>query len=107
MPAGMVPCYQQCLYVWCLTVCHACWPIATATDILQVSADERRMGTSVVLPVQRCNYIRHVHRSGATLKYVCLYSTTISDMHAVSIYSDTRVCEVLLHQARSSDMPIR
>ena len=33
--------------------------------------------------------------------YACLNSTTLSDMHAVFIYSDTRVCKVLLHQARN------
>ena len=30
----------------------------------------------------------------------CLYSATLSDMHAGLIYSGTRVCKVLLHQAR-------
>ena len=40
-------------------------------------------------------------RSGATLRYACLYSATLSDMHAGFIHSDTGVCKVLLHQARN------
>ena len=33
------------------------------------------------------------------LSNACLYSATLSDMHAGFIYSDTYVCKVLLHQA--------
>ena len=63
-----------------------------------------------MLPVQRCHYIRHVYWSGATPKYTCMYSATLSDMHAWYICSETPVCKVLLYQARylvvtnSSDM---
>ena len=32
--------------------------------------------------------------------YACMYSITLSDMHAGFIYSDMRVCKVLLYQAR-------
>ena len=30
--------------------------------------------------------------TGANLRYACLYSATLSDMHAGFIYSDTRGC---------------
>ena len=59
------------------------------------------MATIMVLFLQRCHYIRHVCRSGATLRYACLYCATLSDMHAGFIYLDTRACKVLLHQARN------
>ena len=59
------------------------------------------MATSLVLLLQRCHYIRYFCWSSATLRYACLYSATLSDMHAGFIYSDTRVCKVLLHQARN------
>ena len=36
MPSGVVPHYQLCLPVCCLTIGHACWSIATATEILLV-----------------------------------------------------------------------
>ena len=50
------------------------------------------MVTSLVLPVQRCHYIRHVCLSGATLTYSCLYSATLSDRHAGFNYLDTCIC---------------
>ena len=40
------------------------------------------MATSLVLLLQRCHYVRHVCWCGATLRYACLYSATLSDMHA-------------------------
>ena len=58
------------------------------------------MATSLVLLLQRCNFIRHVCWSSANLRYACLYNAPLSDMHAGLIYSDTRVWKVLLHQAR-------
>ena len=120
MPSGMVPHCRTCLLVWCLTidhacwcgtslsamsVCvlpqyrpcllacylnigHACWSAATVQPIFDFSSAD----TSLVLPVQRCHYIRHVCWSGATLTYACLYSATLSNMHAVFIYSDTCIC---------------
>ena len=33
MSAGLVPHYQPCLLVWCLTIGHVCWSNTTATDI--------------------------------------------------------------------------
>ena len=35
MSAGLVPHYQQCLYVWCLSIGHACW---RGTSILVMPA---------------------------------------------------------------------
>ena len=34
IPAYMVSHYKPCLLVWCLTIGHVCWSVATATDIL-------------------------------------------------------------------------
>ena len=119
MPAGVVPHYQQCLLVWCLTIGFtltigkAFWYVATATNILLVQC--RWTVTSLVLallPVHKCHYIRHVCGSGAILRYACLYSATLSSLHAGFIYSDMRVCKMLLHQAQhldcynTSDKPI-
>ena len=82
MNNGVVLHYRLCLLVWYLTIDHACWSVATAINILLVDcADERRIVTSLVLPVHRCHYIRHVCWSGATVRYACLYSATLSDMH--------------------------
>ena len=64
-----------------------------------------------MLPFQRSHYIRHVCLSGVTLSYACLYSATLSEMHAGFIYSDTRVCKVfsirqgIWSVANLSDMP--
>ena len=46
--------------------------------------------------------LNHVTYTAATLGHACLYSATLSDMHAGFIYSDTSVCKVLLRQARNS-----
>ena len=59
------------------------------------------MATSLMLLLERCHYVRHVCWSGATLRYACLYSETLSDTHAGFIYPDACVSEVLLHQARN------
>ena len=39
--------------------------------------------------------------TGTDLRYACLFSATLSDMHAGFIYSDTCVCKVLFNQARN------
>ena len=105
---------RSCLLVWCLTIGHACWH-GTSLSISHawwsvlhfnwhfdwLSADGREMATRLVLLLQNCHYIRHVCWSGTTLRYACLYSATLSDMYAGLNYSDTRVCKVLLHQARN------
>ena len=88
-----MPQYRPCLLAWYLKIGHACWFIATVQPIFYwSSADGRRMVTSLVLPVQRCYYIRYVCWFGATLRYACLYSATLSDMHAGFIYSGTYTC---------------
>ena len=94
LPVVVVPHYRSCLLAWYLTIGHAhCDRNFTS----QVQMEE---GWSLVLPVQWCHYIRHVCYYGATLRYACLYSATQSDMHARFIYSDMRVCKVLLYQGR-------
>ena len=65
----------------------------------KLSANGRGMATSLVPLLQRCHYIRHVCQSSATLRYACMYSATLSDLHTGFIYSASRVCKVLLHQA--------
>ena len=90
MSVGVVPQYRPCLLAWYLNIGHACWSVATMQPIFNwSSADGRRMVKRLVLTVQRCHYIRHVCWFGATRTYACLYSATLSDMHAVFIYSDT------------------
>ena len=90
---GLVPQYRPCLLAWYLNIGHACWSVATLQQIFYwSSADGRRMVTSLVLPVQRCHYIRYDCWLGATLTYACLYSATLSDMHVGFIYSDTCIC---------------
>ena len=111
IPSGVVPHHQPCLLVWFLTIDHASWrgtslyampsgQLPLQSIFYLSSADGRRVVISLVLPVQRCHYIRHVWWSGATLRYACLYNVTISDMHAGFMNSSTHVCKVLLYQAR-------
>ena len=33
MPSGVLPHYRQCLLVWCLTISHACWCVASLYDM--------------------------------------------------------------------------
>ena len=40
MHVGVFPHYRPCLLAWYLTIDHACWAIATATDILLVEEEE-------------------------------------------------------------------
>ena len=102
MSSGVLPHYRPCLFAWYLTLGHACWSGLHFNRYFDwLSVEGRGMFTSLVLLLQRCHYIRHVCWSGATLRYAYLYSATLSDMHAWFIYSDTRVCKVLLHQARN------
>ena len=83
MSVGVVPQYRPCLLVWYLNIGHDCWSVVTVQPIFYwSSADGRRIVTSLVLPVQRCNYIRNA----------CLYSALLSDMHSGFIYSDTCIC---------------
>ena len=99
MPVCVVPHYRPCLLASYLTIGHACWSIATETDIFPSQA-QMEEEWSLVLLVQRCHYIRHVCWHGAALRYACLNSATLSDMHAVFIYSYMRVCKVLIYQVR-------
>ena len=127
MPVGVVPHYRSCLLVWRLTVSHFFWcgaslqamPVgvvthyrpcllvrfALQTTFWLVECRRKRGGyksgaTLTEVPLhQTCLLI--MSGSCATLRNTCLYSATLSDMHAGFIYSDTRVCKVLLHQARN------
>ena len=110
--------YRPCLLVWCLIISHAFWCGASlyAMPVGMVphyrtclnfhwnqhftSRVQMEEGWSLVISVQRCHYIRHVCWHGATLRYVCLNSATLSDMRAGFIYSYTWVCKVLLYQVR-------
>ena len=76
MHVGVVPHYRPCL----LVKCHC-----------NTGADERIVA-SLVLPVQRCHYIRHVCWTDATLRYACLYSATLLAVYAGYNYSDTGSC---------------
>ena len=80
MTFGVVPYYQQCRLVWFLTIGHACWSIATATNILQVE----------------CSWKKDGYKFGAT----CWYrGVIISDMSADPVpLSDIPTCTVQLYQ---------
>ena len=65
----------------------------------------------MALLLQRCHYIRHAYRSGATLRCACLYSATLSDMHDwVQLFrypcslsaspSGMKSCMLQIHQTR-------
>ena len=97
----MVPHYQPCLLVGCLAIGHACWSVATATNIFtsQVQMDEGCL--------QRCHYISRCHSQ------ICLFVQCNSiRLACLVIYSDVHVCKVkLIRQGiwsvtNSSDMPI-
>ena len=81
MSSGVVPDCRPCLLAWYLTIGHACWSVLHFNRHFDwYSADGRGMATSLVLLLQGCHYIRHVCWSGATLRYACSYSATLSDM---------------------------
>ena len=44
LPGGVVPHYRPCLLALYLTISHACWSIATATDILLVECRWKKDG---------------------------------------------------------------
>ena len=94
------------IVVWFITIGHVYCRVPHYRPCLLVSRHCNRHFTSQVqmeegwLHVQRCHYIRHVCRSSASHRYACLYSATLPDRHAVFINSDSRVCKVLLYQAR-------
>ena len=104
MPVGVVPHYRPCLLVWYLTIGYVGWSIATATDFLPVEGRWKKGCTSLVLLVRWCHYTKHACWFVATLRYACLYRATLSDMYAGFIYSFTRVCKVLLYQAKASGL---
>ena len=123
MSVGVVPLCRPCPLVGCLAIAHACW---YGTLLSAMPAGVMPHCRSYLLARCHCNHFKsqvqmkegwlhvwcYLYRGAiksdiATLRYACLYSTTLSDMHAVLIYSDTRVCKVLLHQARPFVMSIR
>ena len=67
--AGVVFLY---LLVWCLTISRVYWYSVSLSAV----------------PACEVNHYR------SCLLFACLYSATLSDMHAGFIYSDTRVCKV-------------
>ena len=101
MPVDVVPHYRPCLLAWYLTKgqcllarCYCNWHFTSPVQIeegwLQVCATCTEVPLHQTSLLFRCN----------TLIYASLYSATLSYMHAVFIYSDTRDCKVLHHQAR-------
>ena len=98
MYASVVPHYRPCMLPWYFTIGHAFWSVLRFN---RLSEEGRGMATSLVLLLQRCHNVRDVCWSGATFRFACLYNATLSDKHAGFIYSDARVCKVLLHQARN------
>ena len=121
MPSGVVSHCMPCLLVWCLTVghdfwCgaspqtvvvgvdltigHACWSIGTSTNILLFECGWKTDGYNSVatlteVPIHQTRLLILCHS-----QIWLLVQSTLSDMHAGFIYSDTHVCKVLLHQAR-------
>ena len=108
---------QICLLVECCCKIVACWTVVTQTvsllifchSILNVCwccASLFAIPDGTVSHYQPCLLvwclnIGHAFWCGRHyqpfLRYACLYSTTLSDMHAWFIYSDTRVCKVVLY----------
>ena len=72
-----MPHYKQCMLVWFLFIDHACWSIATATDILLVD----------------CRWKKDGYKPGATLTEVPLHQTCLL------IRCNSRIC--LLVQCNS------
>ena len=85
---------------WYLTIGHACWSVATATNILLVECRWKKVGYNSVATLTEA----WLHQTWLLIlchSQICLLvQSTLLDMHAGLIYSDTCVCKVLLHQAR-------
>ena len=100
MPVGMVPHYRPCLLAWYPTIGQAFCSTATAINILLVECRWKKGGcksgaTCTEVPLyQTCLMIQ------CTPRYACLYTATISDMHAGFMNSSTLFCKVLLYPAR-------
>ena len=80
MHVGVGPHYRPCLLVGYLTIGHSYWYVATATDSLLVECRRKKDGyksgatcTQVIL---------HQTYLLMPLRYACLDSATLSDMHA-------------------------
>ena len=95
-----MPHHRPWRLTWYLTVVHACWSVATATNILLVECRWKKDGYNSVATLTEMS----LHQTWLLIlchSQICLLvQSTLSDMHAGLIYSDTRVCKVLLHQAR-------
>ena len=77
MSVGVVPQYGPCLLAWYFNIGHACWSVA-------IFYDGRRMVTSLVLPVQRCHYIRCLLIPRHT--HICLLVQYNSIRHACWVH---------------------
>ena len=77
MHVGEVPHYRPCLFPWYFTIDHACWSIATATDILLVE----------------CRWKKNGYTSSIALTEVPLHQTCLL------IWCNSRIC--LLLQCKS------
>ena len=77
LPVVVVPHYRSCLLAWYLTIDHACWSIATATEIFLVKRKWKKDG------------------DGATCTVVHLYQTCLLIRYPLS---DMSACTVQLNQ---------
>ena len=127
MSSGVVPHYQPCLLVSCLTLGHAFWCGASSSTMpfgviphyrqclcawdLTIYQSFWSIATVINILLVECRREKGGYKSGATCTETCLIirchsdmpSCTmqlLSDMRAGFINSSTHVCKVLLYQAR-------
>ena len=126
MPSGVVPHYQPCLLVCCLTIGHAFWCGASSSTMpVSVGPHSRPCLLAWYLTIGHCNqhFTSRVQMEEGRLQVWCfLYRGTItsemsadlvplsdmpsctmqllSNMHAGFINTSTHVCKVLLYQTR-------
>ena len=126
MPSGVVPHYQPCLLVCCLTIGHAFWCGASSSTMpVSVVPHSRPCLLAWYLTIGHCNqhFTSQVQMEEGRLQVWCyLYRGTItsdmsadlvplsdmpsctmqllSNMHAGFMNTSTHVCKVLLYQTR-------
>ena len=85
---------------------HVCWSIATATNIILVECRWKKDGCKSGVTCTECHYIRHVCCSRATIRCICLYSATLSDI--LFRYACLQKCSIrqrILSVTYPPDMP--
>ena len=73
LPVVVVPHYRSCLLAWYLTIGHACWSIATVTEILLVECKWKKDGVWCYL------------YSGAIISDMSADTVPLSDMPACTV----------------------